>query len=146
MYLITQNDGNLVIKFSTIIEAKENSFIDDENVEYTGADYQYFPNVDNPGGVKEHQYSYTPEEGFKIVFTTKDLMEARIKFFDNQLESERYLVETTQKYHQFCNEKENIETSLKFLSNNSLSADEKIALLENVVCDLYEALLALGGE
>ena len=43
----------------------------------------------------------------------------------------------------FQSEKQNLENNIKLLKENNLTTDEKITLLESVVCDLFESLLTL---
>lgn len=144
--VITQNEGNLVVAFSEDVEIFENSFVDNvEGREYLLADFSVYSDVEVPGGVQENIYMYTPEDGFQIAFSSLDILKARMKIMENDLDSQRFAVMANSAYTRFTEERAGIESSLEQLSNDSLTTEERVELLEAIVCDLYEALVAIGG-
>lgn len=145
MYVIIQKQDNLVVSITSNLEdCKDGSFLDvNEDVLYYKGEFDYYSNIDVPGGINKGQYFYTPEEGFKLAFSNYDIMRARVHLIDVDTKAKDYLNEIINEKNAFKSEKQDLENNIKLLKENNLTTDEKITLLESVVCDLFESLLTL---
>lgn len=145
MYVIIQKQDNLVVSITDNLEDKEDgSFLDlNEDVLYYKGEYDFYSNIDVPGGINKGQYFYTPEEGFKLAFSNYDIMKARVNLIEVDAKAKEYLENIIQEKNLFNMEKKNLEENIKTLKENNLTTEEKITLLESVVCDLFESLLIL---
>lgn len=146
MYVIIQKQDNLVVGITAnLIDNEDNSFLDtNDNVLYYKGDFDYYANIDVPGGINKGQYFYTPEEGFKLAFSNYDIMKARVHLINVDSKAQEYFEKITNEINIFQNEKNNLEQNVHLaLKENNLTIEEKITLLETVVCDLYELLLNL---
>ena len=145
MYVIIQKEDNLVVSITANLEDREdNSFIDlNEDVIYYKGDFDYYSDVEVPGGINKGQYFYTPEEGFKLAFSNYDIMRARVHLINTDTKAKEYLDAVIRENNSFRNEKRDLEKNIALLKENNLSTEEKITLLESVVCDLFESLLIL---
>lgn len=160
MYVIIEKETNLVVGLTdNLIEYEDGSaFLDvNEDMAYYKGEYDYYSNVDAPGGINKGQYFYTPETGFKLLYSNLQLMKARMNALSAETEAKKYADgvsslydhtsvlhnQTSNLYNNFATEKANIESNIALLKENNLTADEKITLLETVVCDLFEVILTL---
>ena len=148
MYIIVEKDNNFVVGITPdLIDNNDGSFTDKvELVDYSKGDYSYYVGVEVPPGINKHQYYYTEEEGFKLAFSQRDMFMMRKNFIDKEIQSGRYLNKCTAVYDKFKEESEDIGKNIKALTDNSLTVEEKITLLEYIVCDLYEEILVIKGE
>lgn len=148
MYVIIQKDNNLVVSITANLEVNDDgSFTDlNEGVIYCIGDFDYYSDVEVPGGINKGQYFYTPEEGFKLAFSNYDIMRARVHLINVDTKAQEYLNDIIREKNSFITEKATLEKNIQSLKANTLTADEKITLLESVVCDLYELLLTLQEE
>ena len=147
MYVIVQKQDNLVVGMTErLIDNENGSFTDlNEDVCYYKGEFVYYPDVEVPGGINKGQYFYTPEEGFKLAFSNYDIMRARVHLINLETQAEEYLKQVTEYHNSFKEEKNTLEKNVDLLKQGKLTTDEKITLLELVVCDLYETVLSLKG-
>ena len=134
MYVITQKQNDFVVGLcENLIDNNDGSFIDkDEDIVYYKGEYCYYPGVDIPAGVNKHQYAYTPEEGFKLIFTKLDLMKAKLSAAYKEDKATEALDEIKNLYSKFTNKLNTEEVS--------------IVTLQEAIFDLYELILNFGGE
>ena len=149
MYIITEKENNLMVDYcDELVDNGDGSFLNvTADLLYWSNCYLYYEIDKIPTGVNTCQYFYTPEEGFKLAFSNLDVMKAQMATMEKEVQSNENFTRILNTYNKFQEEKTGIEDNLKRLSDDSLSSDERILLLESTVCDLYELILGIltGG-
>ena len=120
MYIITQKQDDFVVGLChNLIDNNDGSFTDaDEGCLYYKGEYCYYPNVDTPAGVRVNQYTYTPEEGFKLAFSQLDLMRMKLSVAYKEDKATEALEEI-----------------------KSLYSKNDIPTIQEAICNLYELFL-----
>ena len=148
IYIIVEKENNLLVDYTdNFTDNGDGSFTNvTSDIMYFSGEYKYYEIDKVPAGVHANQYYYTPEEGFKLAFSNLDMVKARRITMENELQSKMNLTKVLNTYNAFEAEKSSIDENLKKLTDESLTTDERVLLLESTVCDLYELILSMMQE
>ena len=148
MYVITQKEDNYIVGICTnIIDNNDGSFLDcDEDVIYYKCEFTYYPNVEVPGGIHKGQYSYTPEDGFKLEFNKLDMLKLRLANVSKERELNRSANHVSKLYANFRSEKQSLEENISLITDEVFTNNMTLEDIQIALCDIYELLLGEEGE
>ena len=130
--VICEIDSKIAISFPKKIEENnDGTFRDvDEDTTYYKGGYTYYEGVDVPDdGLWKCRYTYDPDEGFKLAYTQADVIA-----WQKQAQEE---ISHAQK------RRADFEDYMKKISDDAMSDKDKISVLQETVCELYEMIIEM---